>query len=537
MLVQPVGHVQDNALDDDPQVVLLVVLGNLLHGELLLGDLEAGHGVGLGRGVLARGGGSGSGGSARGSSDGGQATTGSGTVPLNGDLAGGGGVNVQGDLAETLLGTGGAVGDELLEEVLRGRVTGDTAVDDTAQQGGTTETVGTVDTTSQLTASVQTVEGLLLAVQDLGVLVDLDTTHGEVENGLHESDVEFIVKGEGQVVEELLVPGILLLAIGNEVVLIKGLLEGSLAAANLGNELLAGHLLHKTTARVVAGVEVQHLGGLAVQHQADGPLALLLLLPHLAGHVVTVAQLVGEALAVRVEQETTLTTEGLGSEELELGSGVLGVDQTSGVDLDLVHVDAVGTNLHEHLLTVTGGVGAVGGGQTVGIGTVLLQEGGVAEVSGVTTGGQNDDTVGRLGLTVESVGNTGHVVTGLVDSGNVGLLDDLNTGGLGLGDLLEALHESVGDGHTGELGIVATVGAGVGVATQPGDQSEVEVEDILQPLDSGGGLVGEDLDEFRAGLVTSRLEGILVEGLDAVGNAEVDLGASEGTVDAGGGLG
>jgi hypothetical protein len=75
------------------------------------------------------------------------------------------------------------------------------------------------------------------------------------------------------------------------------------------------------------------------------------------------------------------------------------------------------------------------------------------------------------------------------------------------------------------------------VATQPGDQSEVEVEDILQPLDSGGGLVGEDLDEFRAGLVTSRLEGILVEGLDAVGNAEVDLGASEGTVDAGGGLG
>jgi hypothetical protein len=75
------------------------------------------------------------------------------------------------------------------------------------------------------------------------------------------------------------------------------------------------------------------------------------------------------------------------------------------------------------------------------------------------------------------------------------------------------------------------------VTAQSGDQGQVEVEDILQPLDGGGGLVGEDLDQVGAGLVTGRLEGVLVEGLDAVANAEVDLGAGEGTVDAGGGLG
>jgi hypothetical protein len=76
----------------------------------------------------------------------------------------------------------------------------------------------------------------------------------------------------------------------------------------------------------------------------------------------------------------------------------------------------------------------------------------------------------------------------------------------------------------------------VGVTAQSGDQGEIEVEDILQPLNGGGGLVGEDLDQIGTGLVTGRLEGVLVEGLDAVRDAKVDLSASEGSVDTGGGL-
>ena len=46
-----------------------------------------------------------------------------------------------------------------------------------------------------------------------------------------------------------------------------------------------------------------------------------------------------------------------------------------------------------------------------------------------------------------------------------GLLDDLDTVGLVLSELLEALHQGVGDGHAGELGIVATVGSGLGVTS------------------------------------------------------------------------
>lgn len=70
-----------------------------------------------------------------------------------------------------------------------------------------------------------------------------------------------------------------------------------------------------------------------------------------------------------------------------------------------------------------------------------------------------------------------------------------------------------------------------------GDEGEVEVEDILEPLDSGSGLVGQDLDEIGTGLITGRLEGIIVELLDAVADLVINLSAGQGTVDTRGGLG
>lgn len=40
VLVQPVGHIEHAALDDDPQVVFLVMLLHLLHAVLLLWNLK-----------------------------------------------------------------------------------------------------------------------------------------------------------------------------------------------------------------------------------------------------------------------------------------------------------------------------------------------------------------------------------------------------------------------------------------------------------------------------------------------------------------
>lgn len=76
-----------------------------------------------------------------------------------------------------------------------------------------------------------------------------------------------------------------------------------------------------------------------------------------------------------------------------------------------------------------------------------------------------------------------------------------------------------------------------GYIPKTGNEGKVEVEDILEPLNGGSGLVGEDLDEVGPGLVTGRLEGIIVELLNGVLDAVLNLCPGEGTVDAGSGLG
>lgn len=155
----------------------------------------------------------------------------------------------------------------------------------------------------------------------------------------------------------------------------------------------------------------------------------------------------------------------LSSKELELGGRVLGVDQTSRVNLDLVHINAVGTNLHQHLLTITSGVSTVGAGQAEGVRAVLLEERRVAEVSSIATGSQNNDAIRGDRLSILLVGHTGDVVSIPVDGGDAGSLLDLNTVRLELAELFQALHEGVGDGHSRELGIMATVCSGLRVTT------------------------------------------------------------------------
>ena len=56
-------------------------------------------------------------------------------------------------------------------------------------------------------------------------------------------------------------------------------------------------------------MEVEDVGGFGVGDQSDRPLLGLFLLPHLSGDVVAVAELVREAFAGAVKEETSLTAE------------------------------------------------------------------------------------------------------------------------------------------------------------------------------------------------------------------------------------
>ena len=53
--------------------------------------------------------------------------------------------------------------------------------------------------------------------------------------------------------------------------------------------------------------------------------------------------------------------ESLSGQELHPGVGVVGINETSRVNLDLLEVNTARTNGHSKLLSVTGAVGVVGG--------------------------------------------------------------------------------------------------------------------------------------------------------------------------------
>lgn len=69
--------------------------------------------------------------------------------------------------------------------------------------------------------------------------------------------------------------------------------------------------------------------------------------------IVTVTQLVSEAVALFVEEKAADAAQRLRSEELDLGIRLVRVDETSRVDLDFVEIDTVRANLEGHLGTVT----------------------------------------------------------------------------------------------------------------------------------------------------------------------------------------
>jgi hypothetical protein len=187
-------------------------------------------------------------------------------------------------------------------------------------------------------------------------------------------------------------------------------------------------------------------------------------------------------------------------------------------------------------LTITGAVISVCRTQFKEIGAVLFQQATLCKVGGISARGEDDWPVFFVRFPVRFVFNANGLVTISYHFGDTGLLQDGSPVGSVLGNVLESLHESVCDNHTREH-FLSAVSTGLRMSAEPRDERQIEVEDILQPFDGGGRLVGQDLDKFGASKITGGFEGVVIELLDAVLDVEGDLGACQSTIDAGRGLG
>jgi len=154
-----------------------------------------------------------------------------------------------------------------------------------------------VDAACELAAGVEAFEGGALAVEDLGFVVDFDTAHCEMQDGLHDGDVEGVADVEGEIVEEFLAEGVFLLAVRDGVVVGVGLLQSVFGAADGFCKVRTRHFLHEAAPGVVPRVEIEDVGGFGVEDESDGPFSCFLLLPHLTRYIVAVTELVREPLA------------------------------------------------------------------------------------------------------------------------------------------------------------------------------------------------------------------------------------------------
>ena len=157
-------------------------------------------------------------------------------------------------------------------------------------------------------------------------------------------------------------------------------------------------------------------------------------------------KLIDEPLAGVVEEETSDTTESLGGQELNLGVGILGVHQASRVDLNLLEIDGASANSHGKLLSIASAVITVGGRELVVLGPVLLEERVGSKIGSIATGGKDDGAVGCLSLSGTHVFDTNDGAGLVLDKlGDTGLLQDLDAVGVADGEILKALHLSIGD--------------------------------------------------------------------------------------------
>lgn len=107
-------------------------------------------------------------------------------------------------------------------------------------------------------------------------------------------------------------------------------------------EIIAGfEVFHESSAVVMFAVPFDFFAGLGVQDQSERSLVL----QHFARDIVSSAEFIDESFSVSIEDDSSGTSKGLGSQELDLVVGVFRVDDTSGVDLDIFHVGGVGSSL------------------------------------------------------------------------------------------------------------------------------------------------------------------------------------------------
>merc|ERR1719277_2598624 len=172
---------------------------------------------------------------------------------------------------------------------------------------------------------------------------------------------------------------------------------------------------------------------------------------------------------------------------------------------------------------------AVCGGQVRQVGAVLAEQRVRREVSTKAARGDDHGTMLLECLAIARCAlDTAHIARAVREElVHLGLEQD--PGGVRfLSDLLQLLHEPVCNGHAWEA-LLAAVSAGHRMATQAGDEAEVNAELVDDPIHRWGALVAEHV--HKVWTARTAAHGVLRKDLRAIADLECALTLRERTVD------
>mmetsp|Transcript_5975 Transcript_5975/g.9231 ORF Transcript_5975/g.9231 Transcript_5975/m.9231 type:complete len:237 (+) Transcript_5975:984-1694(+) len=227
-------------------------------------------------------------------------------------------------------------------------------------------------------------------------------------------------------------------------------------------------------------------GGFAVENEA---VRSLVVLPHATGNVVTSADVVAETVAFPIEDDTSFTTQGFSSQELDAVVRVIQVDETCWMDLDVLQVNSVSANFLAESDARTVAVLAVGSGKVRQFGALVNQGAGFEQTTCTVTASCdnhgiacNSDALSTLVV----VHAASHISVGSLQKlVHLGAVNKLNAVGLCFAELFVLLHQGVRDFHTRKGGSgFSAVSTRVGMTSETGDSVKSEAKRVLDPMNS-----------------------------------------------------
>merc|ERR1740123_1404060 len=120
--------------------------------------------------------------------------------------------------------------------------------------------------------------------------------------------------------------------------------------AHVGGQCLARLVeLHDTTSSVVLAMPMDFIGGGLVQTESERRLAL----PHLASHIVSTAQFIRKPLAIRIQDQTSDTTQCFSRKKLDLCIRITRLHEACGMHLNPLQINRLAANALSHLDAIT----------------------------------------------------------------------------------------------------------------------------------------------------------------------------------------